>query len=106
MKRDMDLVRELLLKLEALPMRRDGIVSIPPDDEAIAVEGYDVDQIDYHLSQIRQAGWIDDGYPSGGGRLAVRARVSKGVTVELALRSRGDGWEGSRGRTPTALEQG
>jgi hypothetical protein len=61
MKRDMDLVRELLLKLEALPMRRDRIVNIPPDDEAIAVEGYDVDQIDYHLSQIRQAGWIDDG---------------------------------------------
>jgi hypothetical protein len=45
-------------------------------------------------------------YPSGCGRLAVRARVSKGVTVELALRSRGDGWEGSRGRAPTALEQG
>ncbi len=30
MKRDMDLIRELLLKLEALPMRMGGIVVIPP----------------------------------------------------------------------------
>lgn len=36
-------------------------MTIPPDDEAIAVEGYDVDQIDYHLSQIIRAGWIDEG---------------------------------------------
>ena len=39
MKRDMDLIRELLLKLEALPMRRGGIVSIAPDDEEITVPG-------------------------------------------------------------------
>jgi hypothetical protein len=32
--------------------------------------------------------------------------VAKGVTLGLALRSRRDGWEGSRGRAPTALEQG
>jgi hypothetical protein len=50
--------------------------------------------------------WCEAKYPSGSGRLAVRARVSKGVTVELALRSRKDGWEDSRGRAPTALEQG
>jgi Hypothetical protein (DUF2513) len=55
------LIRELLLKLEALPMRRGGIVSIPPDDEDIAVPGYDAVQIDYHLSQIRKAGFIDEG---------------------------------------------
>ena len=65
MKRDMDLVRGLLLKLEALPMRRGGAVTISPDDKAIAVEGYDIDQIDYHLSQIIRAGWIDEG---GGSR--------------------------------------
>ena len=61
MKRDMDLIRELLLKLEALPMRRGGIVSIAPDDKEIAVPGYDPDQIDYYLSQIRKAGFIDEG---------------------------------------------
>jgi hypothetical protein len=61
MQRDMDLIRELLLKLEALPIRPGGTVIIAPDDEEIAVSGYDVDQIDYHLSQISKAGLIDEG---------------------------------------------
>ena len=61
MKRDMDLIRELLLKLEALPMRMGGIISIPPDADEIAVPGYDSAQIDYHLGQIRRAGFIDEG---------------------------------------------
>jgi hypothetical protein len=61
MKRDMDLMRGLLLKLEALPVPRGGVLTIPPNHEAIAVEGYDVDQIDYHLSQIIREGWIDEG---------------------------------------------
>src|SRR5579864_7575760 len=34
------------------------------------------------------------------------AAVAKGVTLELALRSRRDGREGSRYRAPTALGQG
>jgi Hypothetical protein (DUF2513) len=61
MKRDMDLIRELLLKLEALPMRMGGIVTITPDADEIAVPGYDTAQIDYHLGQIRRAGFIDEG---------------------------------------------
>ena len=61
MKRDMDLIRELLLKLEALPMRSGGIMTITPDAEEIAVPGYDHNQIGYHLSQIRRAGLIDEG---------------------------------------------
>jgi Hypothetical protein (DUF2513) len=61
MKRDMDLIRELLLKLEALPMGPGGIVTIAPYDEEVAVPGYDPDQIDYHLSQICKSGFIDEG---------------------------------------------
>ncbi|HGL6720489.1 DUF2513 domain-containing protein [Burkholderia contaminans] len=61
MKRDMDLIRELLLKLEALPMRMGGIVVIPPDTEEIQVDGYTVEQIDYHLSLIREAGLVETG---------------------------------------------
>jgi hypothetical protein len=34
---------------------------IIPDSEEIAVPGYDPDQIDYHLSQIRQEGYINYG---------------------------------------------
>jgi Hypothetical protein (DUF2513) len=61
MKRDMDLIRELLLKLEALPLQRGASAHITPNWEGIAVPGYDVDHIDYHLTQIRNAGLIDEG---------------------------------------------
>lgn len=60
MKRDMDLIRELLLRLEAFPMERGAVVFISPDDEDIAVEGYNGDQIDYHLSLIREAGLVEN----------------------------------------------
>ena len=61
MKRDMDLIRELLLKLEALPLQLGESVHLTPDRDEIAVPGYDVAEIDYHLSQILQAGFIDQG---------------------------------------------
>lgn len=61
MQRNMDLIRELLLKLEAIPMRPGEITSITPDAEEIAVPGYTTDQIDYHLSQISKAEFIDEG---------------------------------------------
>ena len=61
MKRDMDLIRELLLRLEALPVRRGGILHITPDDETLCFVGYDETQVDYHLSLIREAGFIDEG---------------------------------------------
>ena len=60
MKRDMDLIRALLLKLESLQIRPGDIVTITPDDEQIAIDGFDVDQIDYHLSLIREAELIED----------------------------------------------
>lgn len=61
MKREMDLIRELLLKLEALPMRAGGILLIKADDQEVQVEGYDANQIDYHLSLMKKSGWIDTG---------------------------------------------
>lgn len=57
----MDLIRELLLKLEALPMRPGSIAHITPDEPEVQVEGYTIDQLDYHLSQIAEAGLIDQG---------------------------------------------
>jgi hypothetical protein len=61
MKRDMDLIRELMLKLEALTMRPGGIAHLTPDAPEVQVAGYDVDQIGYHLSLIKEAGFIDTG---------------------------------------------
>lgn len=61
MKRDMDLIRALLLKLEALPMQPGDVVHITPDADEIAIPGYDAAQIEYHLSQILAEGYVDDG---------------------------------------------
>ncbi len=59
--RNMDLIRELLLRLEAIPMKLGDVRSIPLDAEEIAVPGYDLNQIDYSLTQIRKSGYIDEG---------------------------------------------
>jgi len=59
MKRDMDLIRELMLKLESLPMEYGDNVPIPPDTAAVQVDGYSFDQIAYHLDLIKQAGFIE-----------------------------------------------
>jgi hypothetical protein len=59
--RDMDLIRELLLKLEALPMRPGALEIIPSGGGKIAIPGYDAAQIDYNLSKISEAGFIDHG---------------------------------------------
>lgn len=69
MKRDMDLIRELMLKLESLPMRVGSIVHIKGNVDELQVDGYDVDQINYHLALIREAGLIDSpgNGPIGGG---------------------------------------
>src|SRR5882724_6545645 len=59
--RDMDLIRALLLKLEALPMRPGGITFITATDAKVAVPGKTVDEIDYHLCQIENSRFIDTG---------------------------------------------
>lgn len=59
MKRDQDLVRALVLKLEALPVQSGSLVSFHPEDDEIAVEGYTSEQIAYHLELIYEAGWVD-----------------------------------------------
>ena len=65
MKRDMDLIRTLLLRLEALPIRAGGTAHIPPDAHEIAVDGKTPDEIEFHLKLLCDAGYIDVG---GGGK--------------------------------------
>ncbi|WP_250537426.1 DUF2513 domain-containing protein [Caballeronia sp. AZ10_KS36] len=55
----MDLIRELMLKLEALPIPPIGYRMIRPDDPEMRVEGYTVAQIAYHVSLIEQAKLIN-----------------------------------------------
>jgi len=60
LQRNMDLIRALLLKLEALPMSMGGVVLIKPDTPEIAVEGFNETQIHYHLRLIEEAGLTDN----------------------------------------------
>lgn len=58
MKRNMDLVRELLLKVEDLKLPRGSTVYLPPEHEALQVEGFDPDEIAYHLDLLFDAGFV------------------------------------------------
>lgn len=58
-KRDMDLVRALMLKLESFEMRHGDVFSIVPVDSEISIPGYDEDSIGYHLSLLREKGLIN-----------------------------------------------
>ncbi|ARQ13149.1 hypothetical protein NXC12_PD00037 (plasmid) [Rhizobium etli] len=58
MKRDMDLIRLLMLKLEALPMRPGGAYIISHDNDEVQIPEYSGDEIAYHLRLIQQAGFV------------------------------------------------
>jgi hypothetical protein len=58
MTRDMELIRELLLKLESISTAS-AVFHIKPDDEEVAVEGYSPDQIEYHLDLLRERDLIE-----------------------------------------------
>lgn len=59
MTRDMDLIRELLLKLESLPLPAGAMTLLSGYEPELAVEGYSGDQIQYHLDLLREAGLIE-----------------------------------------------
>ena len=62
MKRDMDLIRELLLKLEAYPKVPEEMFTVTPATPEVQVGGYDTTQINYHLSLIQEAGLVHTGH--------------------------------------------
>jgi hypothetical protein len=53
----MDLIRELLLKLESLPPVPDGIYVLTGKE--LPIGEYSVDEIDYHLQLLKDAGFIE-----------------------------------------------
>ena len=59
MKRDMDLIRELLLKLEAWPMERGDVVPVIPEDKGFSSLGRSAHEIEYHLNLLLERGLID-----------------------------------------------
>lgn len=59
MKRDMDLVRELLLKLESYPSNYGDVFSFTLGDRDMAVEGRTDAEVMYHLELLRDRGLIE-----------------------------------------------
>ncbi len=58
MRRDMDLIRELMLRLEVIP-RKPGIVEeLSAGEGDMIFEGFSSDEIDYHLNLIVEAGLL------------------------------------------------
>lgn len=60
MKRDMDLVRELLLKLEAMPGGPGRRITFEVGDD-LTIPEYSSDEINYHLGQLYKAGYVTSG---------------------------------------------
>ena len=59
MRRDMNLILEMLLLLEDMPVAVGSGVLFKRGAEEIAVPGYGLDQIKFHFSLLRNAGFID-----------------------------------------------
>lgn len=77
MSRDMDLVRELLLRLDALPVGRLYIVT--GSDKEFDVPGYKPNVINHHLEMLAKAGFIDaPGSWPGHGGIAYRGLTWEG----------------------------
>ncbi|WP_312374416.1 DUF2513 domain-containing protein [Stutzerimonas nitrititolerans] len=58
MRRDPELIRQIMLKLEALEKPATVILSVGCHDD-LASEGYTYDQVHYHVDHILQHRWID-----------------------------------------------
>lgn len=72
MRRDMDLIRELLLKLEALDVPPGSLTTIYPGEPELSVEGFSSDAVSHHLRMLESGGMLegpDDGAFSADGAL-------------------------------------
>ena len=61
MKRDMELIREIMLTLEVWPMEMGDAVSMTPEGIQTKIPDRDLAEINHHMDLIRSAGFIDTG---------------------------------------------
>jgi len=59
MKRNLDLIRDLLLKLESLPTEMGAVYSYEASDPLLSIEGHSEHEIYYHLDLLRERGLIE-----------------------------------------------
>jgi hypothetical protein len=69
MTRDMELIREMLLTLEAWPMELGDALVMRPENLQAVMSGYDLATINYHMDLVRGAGFINDGDGHSGPQL-------------------------------------
>lgn len=58
MRRDMDLIRNLMIALEALPESPGGVHQLTPGEGVLAINPYAEDDVAYHLKLIVEANLI------------------------------------------------
>ena len=63
MKRDMDLVRELLLRLEAIDIPAGVLRPVSPHNPAFAFESHSPDDIGRHFAMLVSGGFVETGSP-------------------------------------------
>lgn len=94
MQRDMDLIRLLILKLEALPVRHMGVAMV--DYNEFGFEDFTADQVAYHCGLIVEAGLVEQ--PGGStlmGRFAFRRLSWDGHDFADSVRDE-DVWQKTR----------
>jgi Hypothetical protein (DUF2513) len=74
MKRDMELVRAVLLKVEGLNLPVGATLCAYPSEPELQIEGYDPDQVAYHLNLL-----IDEGFVQGARTTSIQF-VIEGLT--------------------------
>ena len=65
MRRDMDLIRDLMLALEGLPESPGGVHQLTPGEGVLEIDAYGKDEVRYHLQLIEESKLIrtfDAGY--------------------------------------------
>ncbi len=67
MRREMDLIRDLMLVLEALPESPGGVHQLTPGEGVLAIDGFGTDEVAYHLKLVEEAKLIQTFQASYGG---------------------------------------
>lgn len=78
MRRDMDLIRAIVLKLESWELTPGPVMVVTDIEKDFPIEGYTAEQIGYHIKLITDEGWIDSPGPSSFSMFTFRSLTWQG----------------------------